>query len=114
VGMVVARLDTLLQPRAPLLVGDREVLDAERAAIGLGERRDELAERAAGAAAERLPVHDPIEIARVEAELLEMQERVVARAVPERIEVGDEVAELAVGGAEPGDLGGAGRTAGAA
>ncbi len=105
VGMVAARLDALLQPRAPLLVGDRQILDAERAAVGLGERRDELAERAAGAAAERLPVHDPVEIASVEAELLELQERVVTWAVAERIEVGDEVAELTVGVDELGDLG---------
>ena len=100
--------------RALHLVGDVGELDAERAAVGLGKRRNELAQRAARAAAERLPVHDPVEITRLEAELLELQKGVVARAVAERIEVGDEVAKLAVGVDELSDLGGARRRAGAA
>jgi hypothetical protein len=102
-GTVPARLHPLLQPVPPPLVRDGEVLDAERPAIGLFECRHQVAQRPALAAAELLPPHHGVEIALREAELFQAEKGVRARAVAERIEIGDDVAELAIGVHEIGD-----------
>src|SRR5207247_1500922 len=80
VGMVAPRLHALLQPVAPPLVGHREVLDAEGAAVRLPQRGDQLAQRAARAALERCPVHHAVEVALGEAERRQPQQRALARA----------------------------------
>ena len=80
-------LHALLQPLAPCLVGDAEVLDAERAAVRLLERGHQLAQRAPLAPAELLPRDDLVEIRLGEAELLQAEQGVGPRAVAERIEI---------------------------
>ena len=74
--LVPGALDALLEPFALRLVGERQVLDAERAAVGALERRQQLAEGGGLQAAEGPAVHDAVEVALAEAELVEIEERV--------------------------------------
>ena len=69
-------LDALLDPFALRLVGERQVLDAERAAIGAPERGQQLAEGGRLEAAEGPAVHLAVQVALAEAELVEIEERV--------------------------------------
>ena len=96
-GMIAARLDTLLQPFAARLVRHRQVFDAERAAVRFAEGGDQVAQRSARAALEGRPVHDAVEIALGEAELRQPQQRMLARTATERVEIGHQMAELTIG-----------------
>ena len=88
-------LPALAEPVAPGLVGEARVLDGQRAAVGRAQRGHEVAQGAGGAGRERRPVDDAIEIPLPDAALLRPQERMLARAAAERIEVGGQVSELA-------------------
>ena len=74
--LVPGALDALLDPFPLRLVGERQVLDAERAAIRAPQRRQQVAERGGLKAAEGPAVHLAVEVAVAEAELVEIEERV--------------------------------------
>src|SRR5205823_10876742 len=97
VGPVAARLHALLEPAADARVLDVQVLDADGAAVGLAEGVEQLAQGGARQADEVAGVEGAVEIAFVEAELGEVQQRVAGALLAERVEVGQEVAEVAVG-----------------
>src|SRR5207249_4340192 len=69
VGMGGGRLHALREPDALLLVLDVHVLDAERAAVGRLEARDQVADAGARAAAEAAARDDAVEVLVAEAEL---------------------------------------------
>ncbi len=75
-GWFPRALHALLEPFAPRLVGECQVLDAERAAVGASERREQLAEGRGPQAAEAAAVHLAVQVALAEAELAEIEERV--------------------------------------
>src|SRR5438034_483233 len=114
VGMVGGRLHALLEPDALLLVLDVHVLDAERAAVGRLEARDQVADAGARAAAEAAARDHAVEVLLAEAELGGLEERMARGLRRERVQVGDQVPELAVGvdQVEDADDGGAGRSRG--
>ena len=97
VGTVGGRLHALLEPDALLLVLDVHVLDAERAAVGRLQARDQVADAGARAAAEAAARDDAVEILVAEAELRGLEERMPRGLRRERVQVGDQVPELAVG-----------------
>jgi hypothetical protein len=74
--LVPGALDTLLEPFPLRLVGERQVLDAERAAIGAPERGQQLAEGRGLQAAEGPAVHRPVQVRLAKAELVQIEERV--------------------------------------
>ena len=89
-------LHALLQPVAPRLVGDVHVLDAERAAVGLAQRGDQIAQRRRRISRQRLGADRVIEVGFAEPEVREIQQRMGVDVVAERIELSDQVPELAV------------------
>ena len=91
------RLHPLLQPVALALVGDVHVLDADRAGVGLLQDGEDLADGGAVGAVEAVAAHHLVEVRLAQAELRELEGRVAARALAERIDVGRHVAELPVG-----------------
>src|SRR5438309_5581863 len=97
VGMVGGRLHALLEPDALLLVLDVHVLDTERAAVGRLQARDQVADAGARAAAEAAARDDAVEVLVAEAELRGLEERMPRGLRRERVQVGDQVPELAVG-----------------
>src|SRR5437867_2207800 len=111
VGMVGGRLHALLEPDALLLVLDVHVLDAERAAVGGLEARDQVADAGARAAAEAPARDHAVEVLLAEAEFRGLEERMARGLRRERVQVGDQVPELAVGvdQVKHTDDGGAGR-----
>src|SRR5436309_3325059 len=111
VGTVGGRLHALLEPDALLLVLDVHVLDAERAAVGRLQARDQVADAGARAAPEAAARDDAVEVLVAEAELRGLEERMPRGLRRERVQVGDQVPELAVGvdQVEDADDGGAGR-----
>ena len=90
-------LPALAEPVAPGLVGEARVLDGQRGAVGRAQRGHEVAQGAGGAGRERRPVDDAVEILLADAALLQPQQRMLARAATERVEVGGEVSQLAKG-----------------
>ncbi len=110
-GRVVAHgLHALLQPLPRGLVGDVHVLDAEGAAVRLAKRRHQLAQGDSPQSFEGAGIHHPVEIGLGEAEFLKLEQRMGTRISLERLEVGHQVSELAVGM----DQVGGGRPAGGA
>ena len=103
-GVVRAWLHALLEPLPLLLVLDVEVLDAERPAVRRLEARDELTERGGGAAAEARALDHPSQVGFREAQLRGLEKRMTGGLRRERIQMRDQVAELAVGMHEVGDL----------
>src|SRR5438552_2522846 len=97
VGTVGGRLHALLEPDALLLVLDVHVLDAERAAVGRLQARDQVADAGARAAPEAAARDDAVEVLVAEAELRGLEERMPRGLRRERVQVGDQVPELAVG-----------------
>src|SRR5262249_16012305 len=115
---VRARLHVRLEPHASLLVGDPEVLDTQVSRVRLRERAKKPGEWATLAAAERRPrdlagctvapvgctVAPAVAIRLAEPPLIEPEKRMLPRALTERIQIRDQVAELAVAMDEIGDL----------
>src|SRR5436190_7525550 len=97
VGTVGGRLHALLEPDALLLVLDVHVLDAERAAVGGLQASDQVADAGARAAAEAAARDDAVEILVAEAELRGLEERMPCGLRRERVQIGDQMPELAVG-----------------
>src|SRR5881296_3354815 len=97
VGTVGGRLHALLEPDALLLVLDVHVLDAEPAAVGRLQARDQVADAGARAAAEAAARDDAVEVPVAEAELRGLEERMPRGLRRERVQVGDQMPELAVG-----------------
>jgi hypothetical protein len=73
-------------------------LDAERTAVGLDQGRAQLAQRALEFAAERIGIDRRVEIAFGEAEVREVEQRLLRRLLAQRVEARAPVPELAVGG----------------
>ena len=94
---VARRLHPLLKPRPRRLVGDVHVLDPERAAVRFLEGGHELAQRRPLETLERRGVHRAAEVSLREAELAEGEQGMRVRGARERIEIGREVPEFAVG-----------------
>jgi len=95
--LVQRRLHTFLQPGALVLVEDVHVLDAKGAAIRGPQTGDQVAQGRARAALERRAIHHPIEVGVREPELRRLEQGVARLVVAQRIQVGDQVAELAIG-----------------
>ena len=74
--VVPGALDALLEPFALRLVGERQVLDAEGAAIGALERSQQLSEGDGLQAAEGPAVHRAVHVGLSKAELIEIEKRV--------------------------------------
>src|SRR5207249_2757600 len=77
----------------------------DRAAVGLAQGVEQLADGAAGEADEGAVVEGAVEVALLEAELGEFEQRVAGAGFAEGVEAGDEVAEVAVGEGEADDAG---------
>jgi hypothetical protein len=110
---IASRLHAFLQPRADARVLDVHVFDADGAAVGLAQRLEQVAQGCWAKADERAGIDDAIEVGIAQAELGEFQQRVAGAPLAERIEVGEEVAEVAIGvdEADDADLLGAAATA---
>ncbi len=102
-GPVAAALHVVFEPVALLVVADVDQLDTEGTAVGFAQRLDELTERHVGETAERAGRNRSTEVVRAEAETLELEIGMGSRAVAEWVEVGDEVAEVAIRLDEVGD-----------
>ena len=89
---VAGRLHPLLQPLAPLGVGDPHVLDPERATVGLGEGGDEAPEGAPELALEGGGGDRPRVIGRIEAQRPGVEERRAFGLAAERVEPRAQVA----------------------
>ena len=74
--LVPGALDALLEPFPLRLVGERQVLDAERAAIGVLERRQQIAEGSGLETPEHPAVHRAVQVGLAKAEVVESEERV--------------------------------------
>ena len=96
-GPVEGGLHVLLEPVPLDLVGDVHVLDAEGAAVGGAQEPNQLAQRGVRTAAEAGTLDGALEVVFVEAELAQRQQGMIGLVVAERVEVGDQVAELPVG-----------------
>ena len=96
-GIVRGRLHALLQPDALGSILELHVLDADRAAVRFAKPRDQLVQRRARAAAKAAALDDPVEVGRRETELRRLEQRVAGRRGRERVQVCDEVPELAIG-----------------
>ena len=94
-GAVLRRLHAVLEPVALLLVGDMKVLDAERPAVRLPEVLDQLAERRPARTAEARAVDHPPHVGVGETELGGVEQRVAHGTRLERVQVRNQVAELA-------------------
>ena len=103
-GSVADRLHLTLQPPPHRHVLDVQVLDADVAAVGVPENRDDLAQAERTWAAEMAGVVHLIEILFTQTEGLELEQGVGLEVVVERVEVGNQVAQVAVGEDEAGDL----------
>ncbi len=79
-----------------LLVLDVQVLDAERAAVGFLETRDQLAEAGVRDSTKAPGRHHAVEVGLAEAELRRLEQRMARGLRRERIEMRDQVPELAV------------------
>jgi hypothetical protein len=101
----VARgFDALLEPATLAGVLHLHQLDADGAAVRLAQRGHDLAQGAMRWAHQVERGHDAIEIRLGEAEAAHRQLARRGRGAAQRIEIGEEVAALAVGGDEVGDL----------
>ena len=96
-GPVLRRLHALLEPLALLLVRDVEVLDAERPAVGPPEALDQLPERHAPETLEPAAFDRALHVGLGESELGGVEQRMAHGARLERVQPGDEMAELAEG-----------------
>src|SRR5437667_228384 len=96
-GAVLGRLHALLEPLALLLVRDVEVLDAERPAIGPPAAFDQLPEWRATETLEPAAFDHPLHVVRGETELGGVEQRMAHGARLERVQVSDQMAELAEG-----------------
>src|SRR5262249_38161333 len=96
-GPVARRLHALFEPRALLGIADPEVLGAERSAVGLAQGGDQLAEGARRRTAETPGVHRLVEVALAEGVLRDVEEGMLRGRSGERIDVGEDMAEVAVG-----------------
>ncbi len=106
VGSVAVRFHPRLKPATDFDVADVHVLHADFTAVRLAQDRDQLAERRVGRVAESV-VKALIEIGRAEAERGKIQQfvRVAWRVELQRVEVGQVMADLAVGVDQAGDGG---------
>ena len=103
-GRCVARgLHALLEPGALLGVADPGVLDTHRPAVGLAQRGDEFGERRRllrAESAEAAGVAGHPQIARIERVVGDVEQRVLGRRVGEGVDVGEDVAQVAIRGDE--------------
>jgi hypothetical protein len=97
VGPVEVRLDALLQPVVLLFVDDGGVLDAQGAAVGGAQLGQQVAQAAVGGAQKTARTHTLFEVLQPQAEMGQVEQGVAGLVVAQGIEVGDEMAQLAVG-----------------
>jgi hypothetical protein len=96
-GPIQERLHPLDEPFPLGFVGDVHELDADRAAVGRPQLLDQVAQGAVGRPQERPRSHLPVQVVDRQPELRQLQEGVRRAVVTERVEPGDEMAQLAVG-----------------
>src|SRR5262249_3229351 len=89
-------LHALLEPEALFAVGDVEILDAESAAVGRLETLDQLAQRHRSDTLEAARIDDAVEVTLPEAELRGVEERMADGPGPERGQMRDQMAQLAI------------------
>ncbi len=94
---IAVRLHLGLQPPPRLHVLNVEVLDGYRPAIGVVEHAEDLPQRGLLRPDEVAGVEYLVEVLFSETESSELEQRVAFEVVAERVEVGDEVADVAVG-----------------
>ncbi len=99
-----ARLEAVAQPAADREILDVHVLDAGGAAVGLLHELEDLAQLHGGGAAAEDEIELAVEIGLGELHVLEREFRGGAVAEIERVELGDAVAEAAIGADEGVDL----------
>jgi hypothetical protein len=90
------RLHTLQEPLALIAVGDVDELHADAAAIGIAQFRQQVAQRAVGRTVEAAAPDDAIQVRLRHPEVVQVQQRMIRPIVAKRIEVGDEVTQLAI------------------
>ncbi len=94
---VADRLHLGLQPPPGLHVLEVEVLDGGRTAIGIPEHAEDLPQRGLLCPSEVAGVEDLVEVPLAQTEGLELEERMALEVVAERVEVRDQVADVAIG-----------------
>src|SRR5207244_1859964 len=82
---------------AAVLVGDIDDLDAQGAAIGFAQGTDQSSQGAVAFAHEGTHIHRPVQIGLAQAEVGELEHRIAVPVITKRIELGNQVAELAIG-----------------
>src|SRR5205823_12142766 len=96
-GAVEDRLHLLLEPFALALVRDvGQEFRAERAAVGEAQFLDQVAQRPVERAVKTAADNLLVQVIGREAELRQVEQRMGGSVVAERIELGDEVPQLAV------------------
>src|SRR5262249_8487372 len=95
-GLVEGRLHLLLEPDALLPIEDVEILGGDGAAVGRLQAGHQPAQWHPAAAAEAARVDHPIEILLGEAEVRGLEQRMALRLRSERIQMRDQVTELAI------------------
>src|SRR2546423_797118 len=96
-GLIAARLHAFLQPAAYIRVLDMHVLDADGAAVGFPQGDHEFAQRSLLHTDKRTGFKNVVEVGYIQSELLELQKRMRAPRFAQRVEMGNEVAEVAIG-----------------
>jgi hypothetical protein len=95
--MVRRGLHAVLEPEPLLAIRDVHVLDAERPAVRREHALDELVQRPTGGASKRPEVDCAVEILGAEAELGRLEQGMADRLWIQRVQMCDQVPELAVG-----------------
>ncbi len=105
-GTVADRLHALLEPFASLALGDPHELDADRAAVGVAQGRDQVAHHTVHGPAERVVPQRPVQVGRGQAMGRGIELPALGRGLAQRVDPGDPVAEFPVRVHEPDDAAG--------
>src|ERR1700722_19647057 len=91
------RLHPLYEPIALGLVGDAGEFDAEGSAVGCAEFFDQFAQCPTGPTGEAAAGYGAVEVSGGDSKICQFEQWMMRAIVAERVEVGDEMAEFAVG-----------------
>ncbi len=97
IGMIRGRLHALLQPQPLRPILHVEILDPERLAVRRLQPPEEIAESRLPATLKAPALDHPVQVGVAETELGRLEQRMPFGLGRERVQVGDQMAELAVG-----------------
>ncbi len=104
-GAIVLRLHARLKPAADGDVLNVHVLHADEPAVGIAQGSYQVVQGSRTQSHERAGIDDAIEVGFRQAELGRLQQRVTGARLAERIEMSEEVANVAIGVDQPDDAG---------